>query len=159
MLAESLAGHFGTQWVREFAREYLEKSGPSYSEEDILSIAKGQLERENLALSKAGSCLFCDTDFLVLKIWSLFRFGRCHPWILDMVESHRYDYYLLCDIDLPWEFDPLREHPDRRRELMDIYVKELSAGGFPFGIVRGTGGARLRSALEILEANGLTLKH
>jgi len=147
MLAEQLAACYNTVWVPEYAREYLELYGPSYEEADILTIARGQLQNETLALGHCSEYLFCDTEFIVTKIWSEFKYNRCHPWILQQVEEHTYDLYLLCDIDIPWENDPLREHPGRRKELFELYCRELSSRGYPFFIVRGLGSERLNNAI------------
>jgi NadR type nicotinamide-nucleotide adenylyltransferase len=150
VLAEQLAAHFQTTWVPEYAREYLEILAKPYQEKDILNIARGQLSSEESKLDHARDFLFCDTEFLVTKIWSEVKYGRCDPWILEMVETHRYDLYLLCDIDLPWQEDPLREHPHRRRYLFDLYLNELQSRKYPFAVVRGTGPSRLENALEII---------
>lgn len=45
-LCEQLAAHYKTDWVREYAREYLLKNGTDYSYEDLLTIAKGQIAGE-----------------------------------------------------------------------------------------------------------------
>ena len=150
MLAERLAGHFGEPWVPEFARDYLNRIGRPYDEQDILSIARGQLEREEQKAAGANACLFCDTELIVTKIWSEVKYGRCHPWILDRIEKHRYDLFLLCDIDIPWENDPQREHPHRREYLFNLYFKELTDRQFPFEVVRGTGDDRLRNAIRAI---------
>lgn len=150
-LAEHLATHYQTVWVPEYARQYLEEVNRSYVRDDLLQIARGQLNREDTMAEKASGYLFCDTEFLVLKIWSEVKFGTCDPWILKNAEEHRYDLYLLCDIDLPWEFDPLREHPGLRRYLFDLYFKELSDRELPFFIVRGTGRQRLQMAIERID--------
>ncbi|MFZ4521816.1 MAG: AAA family ATPase [Bacteroidales bacterium] len=151
MLAEQLAAHYKTVWVPEYAREYLEVLGKPYEEHDILLIAQGQAAAETGMLMKATKYLFCDTELLVTKIWSDVRYGRCDPWILENVDSNRYDLYLLCDIDLPWQYDPLREHPDQRQYLFDLYYNELKGREFPFAVVRGTGPDRLKCALSIIE--------
>jgi NadR type nicotinamide-nucleotide adenylyltransferase len=151
MLAGQLAAHYHTTWVPEFAREYLEKLDRPYEEKDILLIAKGQLEQESIRVKNADRYLFCDTELLVTKIWSDVKYKRCNPWILQNIENHRYDLFLLCDIDLPWQFDPLREHPDRRQFLFDLYINELKNRKFPFAVVHGTGPERLSCALEIIE--------
>ncbi len=80
-LAEWLAGHYQTQWVPEYAREYLAKHGPDYTLEDVAAIAHGQLKRENTAVENAREILFCDTDLLVTKIWCEVVFGLCPEWI------------------------------------------------------------------------------
>ena len=151
MLAEQLATHYKTAWVPEFAREYLERNGFSYKEEDVLAIARGQLESEQQVMSKAAGFLFCDTEFIVTKIWSDVKYKRCHQWILNQIETHRYDLYLLCDIDLPWEYDPLREHPEMRKELFELYCREITSRNFPFVIIRGFGSERLNNAITLID--------
>jgi NadR type nicotinamide-nucleotide adenylyltransferase len=151
MLSEQLAAHYQTAWVPEYAREYLEKLGRPYEERDILFIARGQVSGEERQLPQATRFLFCDTESLVTKIWSEVKYGRCDPWILDAIERHPYDLYLLCDVDLPWEYDPLREHPDQRQYLFDLYYNELKNRKYPFFVVRGTGPDRLANAVRIIE--------
>jgi NadR type nicotinamide-nucleotide adenylyltransferase len=153
MLAEQLAAHYQTVWVPEYAREYLEILGKPYVESDILQIARGQLSAESALLVPANRYLFCDTELLVTKIWSEVKYNRCNPWILETIEAHRYDLYLLCDIDLPWQYDPLREHPDQRQFLFDLYHNELKNRRYPFAVVRGTGPDRLENAIQIIEMN------
>jgi NadR type nicotinamide-nucleotide adenylyltransferase len=150
-LATALANHYNTVWVEEYAREYLSEIGRPYEFGDIVKIAKGQLLRENHKKEEAAKFLFCDTDMLVCKIWSEFRYGRSDPWIRKMVENHRYDLYLLCDIDLPWEEDPLREHPHRRKELFDLYIYDLKRLKLPFELVSGHGKCRLDNAISIID--------
>jgi nicotinamide riboside kinase len=151
MLAEQLATHYQAVWVPEYAREYLELLGRPYEEKDILLIAQGQLSAEASQLKQAGTFLFCDTELLVTKIWSEVKYGRCHPWIIATIEHHPYALYLLCDIDLPWEYDPLREHPDDRQYLFDLYHHELKIRNYPFAVVRGTGTRRLENAIQIID--------
>ncbi len=146
-LAEKLARHYHTVWVPEYAREYLDKLRRPYVYEDIVEIAKGQMKLEEEATSRANEILFCDTDLIVTKIWSEFKYGTCDPWILEQVSLHRYDLYLLCDIDLPWINDPLREHPGRRKELFDLYFEELRGRRFPFEVISGIGEDRTKNAI------------
>jgi NadR type nicotinamide-nucleotide adenylyltransferase len=150
-LAENLATHYRTGWVPEYAREYLEQLGRPYEQDDIVKIAAGQLHLEDSFVKSASGYLFCDTELLVTKIWSEVKYGACDPWIKTRLETHPYDLYLLCDIDLPWEYDPLREHPDRRQFLFDRYYDELSSRGFPFFVINGTGDARLHRAISFID--------
>jgi len=150
-LAEALATHYGTCWVREYAREYLTGLGRPYEFEDIRLIAKEQYRREQQEKAKALNFLFCDTDFLVFKIWSEFKYGSADTWITSQVRDHRYDLYLLCDIDLPWVSDPLREHPHRRKELFDLYLSELTDLQATFEVISGTGQERIHKAISAIE--------
>jgi nicotinamide riboside kinase len=81
--------------------------------------------------------LFCDTTLLVIKVWSEFKFGYCDPAIIAELENNTYDLHLLTYIDIPWQDDPLREHPDRREELFQIYRNELERMKVPFTEIRG----------------------
>lgn len=158
MLAKQLASHFSTDFVPEIARDFIENLGRAYNFNDLVVIAKKQLSTENLMAEKASDILFCDTDILVTKVWSNYKYNRCDPWIEENVINHRYDLYLLCDIDLPWEDDPLREHPDERKELFEIYRSELEAIKANYRIITGTGEARLETAiLAVKESFGRTV--
>jgi NadR type nicotinamide-nucleotide adenylyltransferase len=147
-LTNQLALHFNTIGIAEYAREYINKLQRPYCFEDIEIIAKQQLFLEETAVVNANKFLFIDTDFFVTKIWSEFVFHKCSPWILNQLENHNYDLHLLCNIDLPWEYDPQREHPHKRKELFDFYKNELDNSGKPYFVVSGTGEERLNSALE-----------
>jgi NadR type nicotinamide-nucleotide adenylyltransferase len=148
-LAERLASRYSSPWVPEYAREYLETLRRPYTYDDILQIARTQYEREKAACS--SGMVFCDTDFLVTAIWCQVKYGRCHPWITRMLESEPYDLYLLCNIDLPWEYDPLREHPEMRADLFTLYRNRLDALGFNYRVVSGTGAERLRNAADFVD--------
>ena len=102
-------------------------------------------------MAEAENFLFCDTEQIVNKIWCDEKFGTCHPWILDKILTHRYDLYLLCEPDLRWEADPLRENPEDRERLFELYKKELEVNKFPFVIINGQGKERLNKALEAMQ--------
>lgn len=150
-LAKALAEHYRTVWVPEYAREYLNNLNREYNYEDILLIAKGQVKGEEEILEMANRFLFADTEMIVLKIWCEVKFGKCHPWILNRLANQNYDLYLFTDIDLPWQPDPLREHPDKRRELFKLYLDELKKQNLPFEIINGIGKKRLENAMDIIE--------
>ncbi|MFZ4740174.1 MAG: AAA family ATPase [Bacteroidales bacterium] len=150
-LAEKLAEYYQTLWVAEYAREYLEKINRPYNYNDVLEIAKAQLDEENKAAKKANKILFCDTDFTVTKIWCDFKYKQCHDWINEQFLTHKYDLYLLCSTDLPWTFDPQRENPNEREELFQIYLKTIRDINFPYRIVNGIGDERLKNAIKIID--------
>jgi NadR type nicotinamide-nucleotide adenylyltransferase len=150
-LAKQLAEHYHTTWVPEFARSYLDQLGHSYRESDLVKIAKGQMEAESEAAAKANQLLFCDTEMIVLKIWSEYKYGRTHPFIISSVEKVNYDLYLLMDIDLPWAFDPQREHPDKRKYFFEWYERELRIKNAPKHIIRGDFETRFKHARSIID--------
>ncbi len=151
-LSRQLAQHFHTQWVPEFARQYLLDIGRPYQESDLLVIAKEQKKLEERLLKQATDFLFCDTTLAVVKVWSEHSYGRCHPWILEQVQCMQYDYFLLTDIDMPWEEDPLREHPHMRQYFFDIYQNYLQKEGLPYTLVSGNEDERLQFAISKLAA-------
>jgi NadR type nicotinamide-nucleotide adenylyltransferase len=127
-LCEKLAAHYKTTWCPEYAREYLLMYGKQYTYNDLFTIARGQIALEDKyveAVSKGmpHSPLFIDTDMYVMKVWCEFVFGKCHRFILDQISKRKYDLYLLCNADLPWVKDELREYPDlhTRQKLYHIY--------------------------------------
>jgi NadR type nicotinamide-nucleotide adenylyltransferase len=159
-LSEGLAAHFHTGWVREYAREYLEQHGMGYGFETLSVIAKGQLASEDRAAERlrvesvrGDALLFIDTDLYVIKVWSEYVFGRCEAWVLDEIVRRKYDGYLLCNTDLPWAPDPLREYPDAgvRGRLYHIYKDLLVNQSVPWAEISGVGDERLRGAIGAVE--------
>jgi len=152
-LAAQLAAHYGTAWVPEYARAYLEAHGPAYALPDLEAIARGQLAAEDAAASQATGLLFCDTDLLVVKIWAENAFGTCPAWVLAELAKPRYARTLLLAPDLPWAPDPLREHPDpaQRWHFYELYRAELVRRGWPFAEISGPPSERLAQALAAVE--------
>ena len=151
VLSEQLAAYYQTIWCPEFARDYLLQLKRPYSYEDLLNIAHGQLSLEDTLLTKAkNGYYFIDTDMYVMKIWCEFVFGRCHQWILDKIAERKYTLYLLCDVDLPWQEDPLREYPDleSRLKLFHIYKDNMTNQHVPWKIISGSYDVRLKTAID-----------
>jgi NadR type nicotinamide-nucleotide adenylyltransferase len=149
-LAEALAGRLGAPMTPEYARTYLEQLNRPYEEEDLFHIARGQLALEEACAAKAEEWLIVDTSLVVLKIWSEYKYGRCHPFILEKLQKNSYDLFLLCRPDIPWTPDPLREHPDKREELFGIYQRALIALGVPYEVICGQGEERMERALAAI---------
>jgi NadR type nicotinamide-nucleotide adenylyltransferase len=150
-LVKFLADRYQTIFVPEYAREYLESIDRDYDYSDLLKIAKGQLALEESIESKANDILFCDTDLSVIKIWSNYKYGRCDPWIIDRINQNKYDLYLLCNTNIPWTPDPLREHPDSRNELFELYQTELNARQLRYTMISGVSDQRNQMAIEAIE--------
>ena len=153
-LAEKLAQHYAEPWVPEVAREYLENLDRPYTYEDLLSIGKRQLDLEDELAATAKQFLFCDTDLRVIQVWSQHRFGKVDPWVLKEIARRTYDLILLCAPDLPWQEDPLREHPEleMRQHFFEKYLEITKQSGFPFQIISGDAEARLTSSVEAIRS-------
>jgi nicotinamide riboside kinase len=183
-LCDLLAKHYNTIWCPEYAREYLLTHGTHYTYDDLLTIAKGQLQLEEEYIRKVSSegwmvndevvaegetssqhsivnhqlpnerkLLFIDTDMYVMKVWCEYVFNKCHQFILEKITEQKIDLYLLCNIDLPWVKDELREYPDleSRRELYHIYKDILVNQNVPWVDISGTYEERLQTAVEAVD--------
>ena len=149
-LSEFLADHFKTDWVPEYARGYVNNLVRPYEQHDLLAIAHGQMRVEDEWARDAKNLLICDTNLYVIKIWSEFKFGNCDEEILEQIKSRKYDLYLLTYIDIPWQEDPLREHPDKREQLYDIYLNEMKNQPVPFIEIKGEREFRRKTALDAI---------
>jgi nicotinamide riboside kinase len=96
--------------------------------------------------------VFFDTDLLVIKIWAEDAFGQCPAWILRHLEEQRYDLVLLPGIDLPWEYDPLREHPHRRQYFYELYRNELRKMGAAYVEISGSSAQRFEQARKAVDS-------
>ena len=163
-LCELLAQHYNTPWCPEFAREYLLTHGTDYTYDDLLYIAKGQLAMEDeyvqstahsqqSTANSASQLLFIDTEMYVMKVWCEFVFGKCHRWVLDKIVERKYDLYLLCNTDLPWVKDELREYPDlkTRDQLYHIYKDIMINQSTPWMDINGDYDERLQKAIKAVD--------
>ena len=151
VLASGLATHYNSIWVPEFAREYLTGFERKYSLDDVVFIA----EQQELAIKKAQEkpleFIFADTEILVCYVWALFVFGEVPAAILDRLKNQHFSLYLLCYPDLPWEPDPLREHPDQGLELFRIYEKILGEMNWNYRVISGLEHNRLKNAFSEID--------
>lgn len=147
-----LAKHYHTVWVPEYAREYCDALTEPPTWQDEINMFHGQIALENNLLSKANKILICDTTFITVKIWSDEMFGQSPQQVLDELSHHHYDYYLLLNIDLPWEDDPLRDFPDKREYFMEVWHKELQALNANYTVISGSGEERYQNAVQAIDA-------
>jgi NadR type nicotinamide-nucleotide adenylyltransferase len=150
-LSVFLADHYKTTCVDEYARAYLTKLGHPYDQSDLTKIAHGQVRMEDEWLVDAHEVLICDTNAIVVKVWSEFKYGDCDQEILHLIENRIYDLYLLTYIDIPWQEDPQREHPDKRDQLWSIYKKEIEKTGVPFVEIKGDREERRKKAITAID--------
>ena len=146
-----LARHYHTIWVPEFARDYCAKlTGPATMEDEV-NMFYGQIALEKEMAPGANKILICDTTFITIKIWSDAFFGYTPQVVLDELPKHNYDLYLLLDIDLPWQDDPLRDFPNQREHFMEVWHKELKALNARYITISGTGDERYQRAVAAID--------
>lgn len=146
-----LATHYNTIWVPEYARGYCEKLTRPPTWQDEINMFDGQIALEAELLPKANKLLICDTTFITVKIWSDYTFGKSPQEVLDELPRHPYDLYLLLNIDLLWEDDPLRDFPHLREHFMEIWHKELKNLNANYALIEGTGPERYERAVAVVD--------
>lgn len=152
VMGQALAEHFDTVCVPEYARSYCEGLNRQYTLEDELAIFHGQMALEkDIAPLARHNLLICDTMILSVKIWCDHLFGFTPTVVLDALKKVHYDYYLLMDIDLPWEEDSLRDFPDDREYFMDVWQDELQAIGTDYQVISGLGDRRIENAIQAVD--------
>jgi NadR type nicotinamide-nucleotide adenylyltransferase len=150
-LALTLASRFKTAWIPEYAREYISGLGRKYNYTDIEHIAREQVRREKEFICKAKDFLFYDTYLVVTKIWFKVKYGHYPQWIDEAILRSGIDLFLICNIDIPWIADPVRENGGEMREkLLEMYKEEISSFGIPWEMVSGRNDQRTYSAINIL---------
>ena len=151
-IAAQLAEHYHTLWVPEYARYYCQNLTTDCTLQDEENMFLGQVALEDALLSVCTSDLiFCDTTFITVKIWSDETLGETPASVLKALPERPYDLYLLMDIDLPWEDDPLRNFPNQREYFMEVWHKELTALQANYTVVGGTND-RFENAVKAVDA-------
>lgn len=159
-LSEQLAQHYNSGWVPEYARQFLIERKGRYTESDLWPMAQGQLQaiaEATHVLQNRNSVqplpLFIDTELHVIRIWSEFVFGRCDDRILKALADQPVDAFLLCDTDLPWQPDPLREQPDLavRQRIFQYYLDALVQQSLPWQRIQGQHETRLQLAIQLVD--------
>jgi NadR type nicotinamide-nucleotide adenylyltransferase len=148
-----LAAYYQTVWVPEYAREYCEKMGSPPTIDDEVNMFWGQIALEKKLTPKASNnILICDTTIITVKVWCDALFGYSPQEVLDELPRHHYDLYLLMDIDLPWQDDPLRDFPNQREHFLHVWQQELQALNARYVIISGIGQQRYDHAVTAIEA-------
>lgn len=150
-LARALAEHYGTVWVPEFVREFVEQKGAAPVLADVESIARGQAALEDEMTDRANRLLILDTDLLSTVIYSEHYYGSCPASVEQTVADRPADLYLLCDIDVPWSPDgEQRDRGDRRQELQALFRDAMIQRALNFVEVSGSPRDRMRIARRAL---------
>ena len=159
-LCVELVAKSESTFVHEYAREFLDQIKRPYEEADLVSIARTHFSRTQRLINESPfdtvvhlgvfPWVFIDTDLTVIKIWSLEKYGRVDPKILELLEEERYDLYFLCRPDLPWVQDGMRENPNDRDRLFTLYEKELVDAGKRYVIIEGEGEERMSKARKAM---------
>ncbi|MEM5563659.1 ATP-binding protein [Psychroserpens sp. AS72] len=155
-LSKQLARHYNSVWAPEYAREYLQdkwnNERKTCEPKDLLPIAIGQMKLENALAKKTDSVLICDTDLLETKVYSeTYYSGICDPILEKYALENKYDLYFLTYIDTPWEADDLRDKPEERLSMFQIFKETLIKYNIPYVLLKGDKKTRLETAVKHID--------
>ena len=154
-LSKNLSAYYNCPFIPEFARKYVENLGRKYTYQDVEIIARHQLKEFahfEQAYSAKSQYLFFDTELIITKVWFLHVYKHCPDWLEAAMINSRIDFYLLCQPDIPWEDDPVRENGNLRSFFYDCYKKELLLLNVPFAEIGGIGEIRTQTAIKYIDA-------
>lgn len=150
-LTEKLASHFNAPYVSEVARQYVENLNRKYTYTDIENIARMQIEQFNFLINTDSQYIFSDTWLIVTKIWFEFVYNQTPGWLIDEIKQTKINLFLVCDIDLPWIYDPVRENgAESRKILHNTYIENIINYGFDYRVVSGFDEQRFNNAINFL---------
>lgn len=135
---------------KEFARSYVENQNGHYNYTDIENIAKEQLNEYDKSKDHEGIVLF-DTFLIVTKVWFKHVYNKLPEWFEEELLKRPVDLFLLCEPDIPWVYDPVRENCNDREFFFNLYRNEIESYGYNYQIIRGQGKERTLNAIEIVE--------
>jgi NadR type nicotinamide-nucleotide adenylyltransferase len=152
-LAQALAARYGTLWVPEYLREFVEVNARVPHEDDQPGIARMQRAREEaLAVDpRVRDFLFVDTTPLMTAVYSRIYWGRVPADLLALESGHDYAFTLVAAPDLPWVPDGLqRESEEVRQRVHAQLVDVLDARRIPFTLLTGELEERLRQVADLI---------
>ena len=149
-LAAALAERYGTVWVPEYLREFVDTTGRVPREEDQFGIARTQVEREDAAALVAKGYLFCDTTPMMTALYSRWYWNRVDSQLSALELRHDYAFTLVTAPDSPWEADGLQRDSDQVRQTIHRQVLQmLDERGIGYLLLSGGLGERI-AAVDLL---------
>ena len=152
-IAEFLSNKYNTVCVPEYARGYIQNLNREYLYKDVEHIARKQVELQQEYSKKTNHILFYDTYLIITKIWFQVVYNKVPSWIESEINKSNINLFLLCNTDIPWIADSVRENGGEMREkLFEMYRNELDYYGFNYKIVKGNGIERFNNAYNLVES-------
>jgi nicotinamide riboside kinase len=78
-------------------------------------------------MARAGGSrsIILDTDLVSTVIYSRHYYAAVPRWVTYEERRCRADLYLLCDVDVPWVPDGIRDRPTHRRDMFARFERAL----------------------------------
>lgn len=145
-LSEYLVAKYDARYIQDYTRIYLDMLDQPYTTDDLIIMAYDikdlldELDDESLWI--------IDTDIINIKVWYLYKYGSL-PVELQEMEDYADATHLLCKPDIPWEADPLREHPEERDAIYSMYLRYMQQHNIPYEVIHGE--SRVERACKIMD--------
>ena len=151
-LAAELARHYDAALVPEFVRAFAEAKGGLIEFSDHGPIARGQMALEDAAIARGNRLVVQDTDLLSTVVYCEHYFGKCPAWIAEAARERAPDLYLLCEIDVPWVADGVRDRGHMREQMQLLFRAAVYQSGAPVAVITGDRRERFARAAEAIDA-------
>jgi NadR type nicotinamide-nucleotide adenylyltransferase len=155
-LAHRLAAHFGAEHVPEAARLYAERTNRELTSADVEIIAAEHITMADDAarrvIDRGGGAIVFDTDLVSTVVYAKDYYNFASTWLEDEERHRRADLYLLCDVDVPWVSDGIRDRPSDRVTMFNLFANTLAAREAHVTVVRGDWDARWQVAVTACRA-------
>ncbi len=151
-LAGRVAEHFNAELVPEFVRGYAEAKGGIIEFEDHGPIARGQMALEDEGKARGAGLVVQDTDLLSTVVYCEHYFGQCPEWIREAAVTRRPDLYLLCEIDVEWVHDGVRDRGHMREAMQELFREAVRTSGAATAVITGEWGERFQRAVDAIDA-------
>lgn len=151
-LARQLAEWAGTEWVPEASRRYAVRTQGELLASDVAPIAREHVALADLAEARArargASLLVLDTDLISTVVYARHYYDSVPRWIERVERRRRADLYLLCDVDVPWIPDGVRDRPANREEMLARFRDALARRHADTIVIGGDWSTRWRIARD-----------
>jgi len=139
--------------IPEVARVYLEAREPgyNYTKEDLIKITEQSKTNLENVVKTNPKVVINDSDFYIMRIWWEEVYKTENQFINALSKDLYFDVYVLCEPDLPWVYDPLRENEHDRYRLYEIYKNALHGDNRKVIVANGLDEKRFVKVIEELK--------
>lgn len=148
-LCRQLSEQYGYRWIKEYARAYVENLTSPYTYNDVLNIARRQIDE--LMADYNEAVVLYDTELIITKVWMQHAFGQVAPEVENAIQEMPMDAYLILTPDIAAEPDPVRENLDKREYFLEWYIREVNLTNRPYFLISGFGDRRTLAAYKAIQ--------
>lgn len=154
-ITERMAERHDTAWMPEYGRTYWEEHEQDgiLTQDQLVELAEGHLEREDEKLLEADTYLFTDTNAITTYIFSHDYHDDAPDRLRALAEdaATRYDLVFLCDTDIPYDHTPDRRGKQVQERMQRHTRSFLDHHQIPYHVLTGDVEERAEQVDAVLE--------